>query len=137
MYIYIFLGFNYEFNSLTSSNELAEAYDSLLNGPNPILRFAFSVLSNYIPFIRKIPIDMNKRFNNACEVIDRVSKKLIKEKYKEAENGELKGKDLLSLLFNINKILPIEEKMTDEELKYQVKEIIINFFNNLNILKKL
>ncbi|CAB5185166.1 unnamed protein product [Rhizophagus irregularis] len=34
------VGFNYEFNSLTSSNELAEAYDSLLNGPNPMLRVA-------------------------------------------------------------------------------------------------
>ncbi|CAB5185167.1 unnamed protein product [Rhizophagus irregularis] len=27
------VGFNYEFNSLTSSNELAEAYDSLMNAP--------------------------------------------------------------------------------------------------------
>src|SRR5687767_9864941 len=119
MYMYIFLGFNYEFNSLTSSNELAEAYDSLLNGPTPILRVAISMLSNYIPFIRKIPIDTNKRFANASEVIERVSKRLIKEKYNEDENGELKGKDLLSLLININKTLPTEEKMTDEELKYQ------------------
>jgi hypothetical protein len=105
---------------LTSSNELAEAYNTLFNGPNPTLRFIISVLSNYIPFIRKIPIDMNKKFKNACAVIRRVSKKLMEEKYNEAKNGELKSKDLLSLLININKTLPAEEKMTDDELQYQV-----------------
>jgi hypothetical protein len=62
---------------------------------------------------------MNVKFKNACAVISRVSKKLVEEKYKEAENGELKNKDLLSLLINTNKALPDEEKMTDEELKNQ------------------
>jgi hypothetical protein len=65
-------------------------------------------------------------FKNACAVISRVSKKLVEEKYKEAENGELKNKDLLSLLINTNKILPDEEKMTYEELKNQaIKKIFI------------
>jgi cytochrome P450 len=60
---------------------------------------------------------MNRKFNNAIKVVERVSKKLIEEKkYNESENGE----DLLSLLIKINKTLPIEEKMTDDELKYQV-----------------
>ncbi|CAB4485818.1 cytochrome P450 [Rhizophagus irregularis DAOM 181602=DAOM 197198] len=119
------VGFNYEFNSLTSPNELAKAYDSVTNVPQPALRFAISLLSNYVPYIRNIPIDMNRKFKSACEVIDRVSKKLIKEKYNKAEKGELKGKDLLSLLININKTLPIEEKMTDEELKYQIMTFLV------------
>jgi hypothetical protein len=34
---------------------------------------------------------MNVKFKNACAVISRVSKKLVEEKYKEAENGELKN----------------------------------------------
>jgi cytochrome P450 len=131
--LFFFLGFNYEFNSLTSPNELAKAYDSVTNVPQPALRFAISLLSNYVPYIRNIPIDMNRKFKSACEVIDRVSKKLIKEKYNEAENGELKGKDLLSLLININKTLSIEEKMTDEELKYQVINLKITI-NLLSIL---
>jgi cytochrome P450 len=78
------------------------------------------LLSNYFPFIRNIPIKTNEKFRKTCEVINRVSKKLVEEKYKEAENGELRNKDLLSLLININKTLPDEEKMTDEELKNQV-----------------
>ena len=119
-YIFIYLGFNYEFNSLISPNELAEAYNSLSSTPKSLLYIGISRLSEYIPFIRNIPIDVNMKLKNACMVVDRVSKELIREKSNEAEKGELRGNDLLSLLININKTLPIEEKMTDEELKYQV-----------------
>ncbi|GBB90199.1 hypothetical protein RclHR1_17090003 [Rhizophagus clarus] len=119
------VGFNYEFNSLTSSNELADAYDSLMNPPYFLSRLFINYLSNYIPFIRDLPIDINKQFNDGCAIVDRVSKKLIREKYKEAENGELNGKDLISLLVNINKTLPDEEKMTDDELKYQIMTFLL------------
>ncbi|PKY39667.1 cytochrome P450 [Rhizophagus irregularis] len=123
------VGFSYEFNSLTSSNELAEAYDSVFNAPLNTLRVAVILLANYIPFIKDILIGTNVEFKNACAVISRVSKKLVEEKYKEAENGELKNKDLLSLLINTNKILPDEEKMTYEELKNQaIKKIFIYLF---------
>ncbi|CAG8708900.1 4604_t:CDS:2 [Rhizophagus irregularis] len=104
---------------------VAEAYDSLMNAPSSVLRLVISYLSNIIPYIRELPIDINRQFKNNCAIIDRVSKKLVEEKYKEAENGELKGKDLLSLLININKTLPIEEKMTDEELKYQIMTFLL------------
>jgi cytochrome P450 len=97
---------------------LATAYDSVFSSPST-LRIAVLTLSRYVPFIRDIPVGMNVKFKNACAVISRVSKKLVEEKYKEAENGELKNKDLLSLLINTNKALPDEEKMTDEELKNQ------------------
>ncbi|GBB91254.1 hypothetical protein RclHR1_18400003 [Rhizophagus clarus] len=119
------VGFNYEFNSLTSSNELTDAYDSLMNPPNAALRFFINYLSNYIPFIRNLPIDTNRKFNDACVIVDRVSKELIREKYKEAENGKLGGKDLISLLTSINKTLPVEEKMTDDELKYQIMTFLL------------
>ncbi|GBC02750.1 hypothetical protein RclHR1_00480007 [Rhizophagus clarus] len=118
-------GFNYEFNSLTSSNELAEAYNALFNSPNPTLRFISTVLANYIPFFREIPIKMNRDFKNACAIINRVSKKLMEEKYNEAKNGELKSKDLLSLLININMALPDEEKITNDELQYQIMTFLI------------
>ena len=75
------------------------------------------MLTNYIPYIRKIPINENKKFHGACEVIERVSKKLVDEKYKNHKSNE---RDLLSTLININKTLPNEEKITDDELKYQV-----------------
>ncbi len=84
-----------------------------------ILSFSISLLSVYFPFIRKIPIEINKRYNSSCKVIECESKRLIEEKYIQDKNNKL-GNDLLSLLIKINKSLPIEEKMTNDELKYQV-----------------
>ncbi|EXX65298.1 Dit2p [Rhizophagus irregularis DAOM 197198w] len=127
------VGFSYEFNSLTSSNELAEAYDSALNGPRSTFQTGVIMLSNYVPFIRDIPVGNNLKFKNACAVISRISKKLVEEKYKEAENGELKNKDLLSLLINTNKSLPDEEKMTFEELKYQIMTFLMAGDENTNV----
>jgi len=99
---------------------LAEAYDAVMNSPTTYTRIAMNLLSNYIPSVREIPLSVNKKFKHTCAIIERISEKLVEEKYKEAENGNLKGKDLLSLLININKTLPIEEKITDDEIKYQV-----------------
>ncbi|CAG8488230.1 18799_t:CDS:2, partial [Rhizophagus irregularis] len=98
---------------------VAVAYDSIFNSPVTPLRIALNIISNYIPLVREIPLEPNKRFKNACEVSSRVSKRLVEERYNEAKNEELKGRDLLSLLININNKLPAEEKMSDEELKYQ------------------
>ena len=117
----ISLGFNYEFNSLTSQNELAEAYNAVWGLNATSMGMTITVLSSYFPFVRSIPIPVNNRVNNGVKVIERVSENLIKEKEQEAKTNKLEGKDLLSLLININQSLPLEEKMTNEELKYQVK----------------
>ncbi|CAB5322819.1 unnamed protein product [Rhizophagus irregularis] len=127
------VGFSYEFNSLTSSNELAAAYESVFNLPASNLRIAISLLANYVPLVRQIPVDINKKFKNACAIIERVSKKLIEEKYNEAKYGELKGKDLLSLLININKTLPDEEKINDTELKHQIMTFLIAGHETTNV----
>src|SRR3954452_22445725 len=105
-YVLTFLGFNYEFNSLTSSNELAEAYAHLTNFPSTTLRIVLTSLSNNIPSVTKIPINEYKKYNNACGVIEQVSNKLIEEKYREDRDNKLNGKDLLSLLIHTNKTLP-------------------------------
>src|SRR5581483_11156367 len=93
------LGFDYEFNSLTSRNELAEAYGTVLNLPMSGIPIIISILSNYIPFIRKLPLNINKKFNNSIKVIERVSKKLIEEK-EDVKNKKLNRNDILSLLIN-------------------------------------
>ena len=95
---------------------MAEAYDSIMNVKMTTF-YIISVFSDYILFIRNISIAINKRFNNACKVIERESKKLVEEGYHDNKSDR---NDLLSLLINANKTLLIEEKMTNNELKYQV-----------------
>jgi hypothetical protein len=107
---------------LTSSSELADAYANLLNfffSPTAF-RIILRVLSGRFPFVRKIPTNDYERFNNACKVIERVSKQLIEEKFRKDKNNELNENDLLSIIIKTNKTLPVEEKMTDDELRYQV-----------------
>jgi len=86
------------------------------------------VIACYIPIIRKIPITINKTHNNTFKVIVLESEKIIKEKYDDDKNNKLDGNDLLSLLFKVNKTLPIEKKMTDVEIKHQVEKTNIFFF---------
>ena len=100
---------------------MAEAYETATKLTT--FRFLLEMVADYIPFVRKLPIEENKGFERASEVINRVSKELVEEKYRKAENDKLNEKDLLSLLININKSLPTEERMTDDELKYQVIKI--------------
>ena len=100
---------------MTTKNELAEAYGYILK-PSA-LKFSLSILAGFFPYIRKIPIQENKNFNYAVEAIDRVSQKLVDDKYKNIKSD---GKDLLSILININKTLPVEERLSYDELKYQV-----------------
>ncbi|CAB5346662.1 unnamed protein product [Rhizophagus irregularis] len=84
------VGFSYEFNSLTFSNELATAYNSILNSSPSTLQIAITILSEYVPFIGDIPIGTNVKFKNTCAVISRISKKLVEEKYEEARIWSIK-----------------------------------------------
>ncbi|CAG8736289.1 11016_t:CDS:2, partial [Rhizophagus irregularis] len=84
------VGFSYEFNSLTSPNELAVAYDGVFNTTPDMLHATIIMLSSYISFVRHIPFGVNLRYKEACDVIHRESQKLIDAKYKEAESGDLK-----------------------------------------------
>jgi hypothetical protein len=100
---------------------LAEAYSNILKSTGS--GYLLTALAGVIPYFRQIvPIDENKKFNYAVDVVDRVSKKLVEDKN---INTKSNGKDLLSLLININKTLPIEEKMTNVELQNQVINIHI------------
>ncbi|RGB33516.1 cytochrome P450 [Rhizophagus diaphanus] len=114
------VGFNYEFNSLTSKNELAEAYTMIFTPQNrrsTLLR----IMSNYIPFFNKLPIEFNIRTREASRIIDQVSNKLVTEKLDKAKLGELEGNDLLTILIRQNEQTVIkEDKMTEHELKNQI-----------------
>ena len=71
-----------------------------------ILSLSISVMSVYFPFLRQIPISINKKYNYAREVIGRESIELINERYAQGEKNPLHENDLLSLIIKINKDLP-------------------------------
>ncbi|KAF0546601.1 cytochrome P450 [Gigaspora margarita] len=114
------VGFNYELNSLTTKSELAEAYDEITNTNKSYWDVLIILLSGYFPFVRKIPITSNIRFMNAIKTVGKISENLVKERKNKIAKGELKGNDLLTLIIKLNEDLSKDEKMTDDEIKYQI-----------------
>ncbi|CAG8815888.1 23412_t:CDS:2, partial [Gigaspora margarita] len=112
------VGFNYEFNSTTSHSELAQAYHLLIDrSPSPLVVALFAL----IPFIMKIPIELNNRFFDSIKIINKISEKLVVEQ----KNAPIQGKDLLSLLVKANEKLPADEQLTHNELISQVMTLLI------------
>ncbi|CAG8537123.1 25923_t:CDS:2 [Gigaspora margarita] len=107
------VGFNYEFNSTTSDSELAKAYRTLFGlNPSPL----FAAFAHILPFIRKLPININNQFYDSIKIINNISEKLVVEQ----KNAPVRRKDLLSLLVKENESLPVYEQLTHEELVSQV-----------------
>ncbi|CAJ0759978.1 9036_t:CDS:2, partial [Entrophospora sp. SA101] len=105
------IGFQYEFNSLSSENELATAYEALFNVKLTFKNFMLMVISNKLKWFRSLPFEENIKMTKSVKVIERISLQLIRERQKQAQLKKLEGKDLLSLLININQDLPPEEKI--------------------------
>ncbi|CAG8586679.1 3942_t:CDS:2 [Cetraspora pellucida] len=112
------VGFNYEFNSITSDSELAQAYHSITNKTPS---FLYMELSNIFPFIKKIPTSYNNQYWDSIKTINNVSEKLIAEQ----KNATVRGKDLLSLLIKINENLSVNEQLTHNELRSLVMTLLL------------
>ncbi|KAF0532603.1 cytochrome P450 [Gigaspora margarita] len=112
------IGFNYEFNSTTSSSELAQAYKVIFSrNPPP----AYVALVDLFPIIRKLPIPYNNKFYDAVKIVNDISEKLIAEQ----KNSPIQGKDLLALLVKANENLPVDERLKHDELIGQVMTLLI------------
>ncbi|RIB11299.1 cytochrome P450 [Gigaspora rosea] len=111
------VGFNYEFNSITSDTELAKAYRTLFGRNVSPLFVAFS---NLLPFFMKLPITYNNQLYDSIKIINNISEKLIAEQ----KNAPVRGKDLLSLLVKENESLPVYEQLTHEELVGQIMVLL-------------
>ncbi|KAF0556966.1 cytochrome P450 [Gigaspora margarita] len=112
------VGFNYEFDSITSDSELARAYHSLLSKqPSPL----FGALINLFPFIRKFPTSHNKKYWDSLQTINDISEKLIAEQ----KNATIRGKDFLSLVIKTNEKLPVDEQLSHRELISLIMTLLI------------
>ncbi|CAG8465911.1 15192_t:CDS:2, partial [Cetraspora pellucida] len=112
------VGFNYEFNSITSDSELARAYHSIINKTPS---FVYMELLNIFPFIKKIPTSYNNQYWDSIKTIDNVTEKLIAEQ----KNATVRGKDFLSLLIKMNENLPVNEQLTHNELRSLIMTLLL------------
>lgn len=113
-------GFDYEFGALDDDdNELARVFADMLQPRKINLRRILVGLSmRYIPAIGNIPIGGVKRIMRAREVMAKESNKMMQQRRKMAEAGELEGKkDLLSLIVKANmETTNPKERLLDEEV---------------------
>nr|CAG8449385.1 2170_t:CDS:2 [Entrophospora candida] len=113
-------------NSYTSKVTLdviglvAAAYEQMFDTKLTFKSFMLMILSNKFKWIRSLPFEENIKLAKSIKVTEKFSLELIEERQKQAQLKKLEGKDLLSLLININQDLPPEEKMSESELKYQI-----------------
>ncbi|CAG8661178.1 11405_t:CDS:2, partial [Diversispora eburnea] len=115
------VGFNYQFNSLTSESELASAYHMLIiNNTGKLLNNIFGFLSNYFQMFHKLPLKYNYVIKEASKIIEKESSKLVNEGSEKAKQGNLQGNDILSVLIKKNEEEKDNEKMSFDELKYQI-----------------
>src|SRR5947208_13596544 len=76
-FYHLSLGFDYEFNSLTSTSKLAEAYGSLFRSDRDRFEVVYQALVGYFPILDILPTEQGQRFKNASRVIDEVTTELI------------------------------------------------------------
>ncbi|KDQ54074.1 hypothetical protein JAAARDRAFT_38679 [Jaapia argillacea MUCL 33604] len=132
-------GFNYKFNSLSTHlkpTELSKAFGTILEKGQQLSLMA--LLQAFIPPLRIIPTQRDRRRNKARKTMDRIGRELLAEKKAAittsiaAERGETKisevgkksvqGKDLLSLLVRANMATDLKDsqRLSDEDVLAQV-----------------
>ncbi|CAJ0650557.1 5296_t:CDS:2 [Entrophospora sp. SA101] len=63
------VGFQYEFNSLSSENELAAAYDEIFNPKITFMNFLLMVISDKFKWIRYLPFEANIKLINSVKIM--------------------------------------------------------------------
>jgi cytochrome P450 len=111
------IGFGYEFNSLRTDDPFASAYASIFKRSDA--SSVVEVLSNYMPWLLRLPLPRLLEINRARGVIIREAKKLVRDKQSHKEIG----KDVLSLMIAENR--KAEGKLADMELVDQVMTFLL------------
>ncbi|CAG8599662.1 4684_t:CDS:2 [Acaulospora morrowiae] len=120
------IGFGCEFNNLDSKNDIVLAYETLFSSKRTLLDIAITQLVSFFPKVRRLPLPRNIVIRGAIKIIEDKSKTLVKERKQLFRQGKnLSSKDLLSSLISINEELPVEEKMSDLELQYQIMTFLV------------
>ncbi|KAE9404971.1 cytochrome P450 [Gymnopus androsaceus JB14] len=124
-------GFHYEFNALTKhsaqSNELSNAFSAAMGNPDMdrIKNKPWNVLQSLFPVLRVFPGVRIPRFDKAKETMNRIGQNLLRESKASLQAsgekaGDLKSRDLLTLLLRSNMSGEPSQRMSDEDVLAQV-----------------
>ncbi|KZP14576.1 cytochrome P450 [Athelia psychrophila] len=127
-------GFNYRFNALKSEgNELNEAFKTMFGAAQALS--PLPVLQAYIPLLRLIPSDRERRITVAQDTMGVIGRSLLADAKAHAasdsatsksDEGGLGGRDLFSLLVKANTASgPGEERLSDADVLSQVPTFLL------------
>ncbi|KAK3836239.1 MAG: cytochrome P450 [Linnemannia gamsii] len=118
------VGFGFDFEGLTKpDNETVGAYNEFFSTKVPtILQFC----RHFVPYYTKLPFKHNLDRMRTVQSIDRVAHQIVQEKRAQAavSDKDDQAKDIISILIHANDKSYDGLKLTDEDLKEQIKTFI-------------
>ncbi|CAJ0634323.1 1270_t:CDS:10 [Entrophospora sp. SA101] len=118
------VGFDSEINSLIKSSSLADSLSTLFDHK---YGSAFNLLSLALPILRLLPLKINQDTQNASIEIEKITRKLVQDKFDELKKGKLDSNDLISVLVKASYGQEIDnnEQMSFEEIRNQIMTFLI------------
>nr|CAG8633114.1 981_t:CDS:2 [Entrophospora candida] len=118
------VGFDSEINSLIESSRLADSLATLFDNKYGV---AFNLLSIALPILRLLPLKINQDIENASIEIEKITRKLVQNKFDELKKGKLDSNDLISVLVKASYGQEIDknEQMSFEEIRNQIMTFLI------------
>jgi len=117
-------GFDSEINSLTGTSRLAESLSALFDNKDSS---AFHSLSFIFPILRSLPLKINQEIEDATIEIEKITRKLVQDKFDQLKEGKLDSKDLISVLVKASygQEMDKSERMSFEEIRNQIMTFLI------------
>ncbi|KAG0696191.1 cytochrome P450 [Suillus ampliporus] len=133
-------GFNYDFDALNETekpNELNQAFSVIVSASQ--LTSVLPMLEAWIPLLRWIRSDSDRKIDAAQKTMGRISRQLLRDakaavisshgidKGGSIEKSSLQGRDLLSLLVRANMAtdIPENQRTSDEDVLAQVPTFLV------------
>ncbi|CAJ0630636.1 514_t:CDS:2 [Entrophospora sp. SA101] len=112
------VAFDSEINSLTKPSSLADSLSILFDHK---YGFAFNLLSVALPIFKLLPLKIKHDTQNASIEIEKITRKLVQDKFDELKKGKFDGNDLISVLVKASYGQEIDnnEQMSFEEIRNQ------------------
>ncbi|CAJ0879759.1 11172_t:CDS:2 [Entrophospora sp. SA101] len=117
-------GFDSEINSLTGTSRLADSLSALFDNKHGSV---FHSLSFIFPILRSLPLKINQEIEDATIEIEKITRKLVQDKFDKFKEGKLDSNDLVSVLVKASYGQEIDqsERMSFEEIRNQIMTFLI------------